>query len=325
MKLSLLTAFSLTLSVSVAQQNTTPSKLADTTHFSPSVLPGKGLSQYDFFYAGENSVLNMYIVKQGKVIWSYTHPGKGEISDAELLPDGTILFAHQYGVTKISADKQVIWNYDAPAGCEIHTAQSIGKNYVVFIQNGKPAKLKVINILTGKTEKEFELPVGNPDNVHGQFRHARLTSAGTIMVAHMDAAKIVEYNVDGKELWSKPFQNPWSALPLKNGNVLVSGGKKTVVELNRKGDTVWEFSSADLPEYVFSNIQVAFRLDNGHTIINNWGGKGNGTIVQAVEVDPNKNIVWALRSWEEPANLGRSTTIQLLNKPAENKTFGYFK
>ena len=35
----------------------------------PSVLPGKGLAQHDFFYAGEAKTQDMYIVRKGKVAW----------------------------------------------------------------------------------------------------------------------------------------------------------------------------------------------------------------------------------------------------------------
>jgi hypothetical protein len=35
--------------------------------------------------------------------------------------------------------------------------------------------------------------------------------------------------------------------------------------------------------------------------------------VQFVEVTPEKKVVWALRSWTDPANLGTSTTIQILD------------
>ena len=35
----------------------------------PSVLPGKGLAQHDFFYAGEAKTEDIYIVRKGKVAW----------------------------------------------------------------------------------------------------------------------------------------------------------------------------------------------------------------------------------------------------------------
>src|ERR1035438_4513198 len=97
----------------------------------------------------------MSIVRGGQVVWSYTHGGRGEISDAVLEPNGNILFAHQFGITEITLDKTVVWNFDAPAQTEIHTAQPIGTNSVWFIQNGNPAKFMVIDKTTGKIEHQF--------------------------------------------------------------------------------------------------------------------------------------------------------------------------
>ena len=88
-----------------------------------------------------------------------------------------------------------------------------------------------------------------------------------------------------------------------------------------QGETVWEWTAADAPGYKFSNTQVATRLANGNTLINNWFSQPvdkmdpSNAPVQAIEVTPDKKIVWALRSWTPPADLGPSTTIQILNKP----------
>src|SRR4051812_1599568 len=65
----------------------------------PVVLAGKGLSEHDFLYAGEAKERRVFIVRGGKVVWSYDDPeGKGEISDAVLLSSGNVLLAHQYAV-----------------------------------------------------------------------------------------------------------------------------------------------------------------------------------------------------------------------------------
>lgn len=307
-------------------------RLANDKSTAPRVLPGKGAKQFDFFYAGEQKARNMYIVRNGKITWSYIDTtGKGEISDAVLMSNGNILFAHQFGVTLIDRNKKVLWNYDAPVGYETHTAQPIGKDHVVFIQNGNPAKLFVMNIKTGKTEKEFVLPVKNPTSVHGQFRHARLTKSGTIMVAHMDMGKVCEYDINGKQLLSIDVPGIWSAEPLDNGNILVAGNKNLVQEINREGKVIWECTAADIPDYKFSSPQIALRLPNGNTMVNNWfnqwGNKmdSNNFPVQAIEITPDKKVVWALREWNAPLNLGPSTTIQLLGKPgviAEKVHFG---
>jgi hypothetical protein len=288
----------------------------------PANLPGKGLAQHDFLYAGEAKTRDIYIIRKGKIAWEYHDPaGKGEISDAVLLSNGNVLYAHQFGITLINHQKKVIWNYDAPAGTEIHTAQPIGFDRVLYVQNGDPAQVVVLNIRTNRIECQFEVPVRDPKKIHGHFRHARLTAAGTLLVAHMDLGKVVEYDVTGKPLWSysmPPGASAWSAERLENGNTLIAGSK-LVREVNSAGTTVWEFTPADVPEYLFNSIQISKRLPNGNTLINSWFNQWSGTAdpatapVQALEVTPDKRVVWALRAWGDPVNLGPSTTIQLLD------------
>ncbi len=303
--------------------------LVDSVPAAPPVLPGKGLAQHDFFYAGEQKRQQMFIVRAGVVVWTYLNPaGKGEISDAVLMSNGNIVFAHQFGVTIINSRKEVVWNYDAPAGTEIHTAQPIGKNRVLFIQNGNPAQLKVVNIGTGSTELEFVLPTGNPSSIHGQFRHARLTDAGTLLVAHLDLKKVSEYDSTGKEVWSVPIESPWSAVRLKNGNTLIATNKKLMREVDSQGQAVWELKLEGVPGYRLSGFQILVRLPNGNTLVNNWVNMWSTTVnganaeVQGLEFTPDKQLVWALREWNDP-NLGPATTIQLLDgSVAEDVHFG---
>jgi len=284
----------------------------------PKVLPGKGIMQHDFFYAGEDKSRKMYIISKGKVIWSYIDTtGKGEISDAVLMANGNVLFAYQFGITLINRNKQVLWNYDTPKGFETHTAQLIGDDHVIFIQNGNPAKVMVMNIHDNTITKEFVIPANS--SVHGQVRHARLTAAGTYLVAHMDLGKICEYDTDGKQLLSINFPGVWSAVPLKNGNFLATNNSNLVKEITRSGEVVWEYKLDQIPGYKIRNPQISVRLNNGNTLINSWVNKwdsksdASNASVQAIEVTPDKKIVWALRSWDDPIALGPSTTIQLLS------------
>lgn len=95
------------------------------------------MAQHDFLYSGESHDRKIFIVQQGKIVWSYDDPGgKGEIGDVVMLSHGNILFSHQYGVTEITREKKVVWNYDAPAAHEVHTAVPIGRDRVLCIQNG---------------------------------------------------------------------------------------------------------------------------------------------------------------------------------------------
>jgi hypothetical protein len=287
----------------------------------PASLIDAQLALHDFFYAGESKRERMFIVRKGHVAWSCTYPGKGEISDAVLLPNGHVLFAHQFALTEIDAQKNVVWNYDAPPNTEIHTFQPYGDDSVLFVENGNPAKAIVMNKRTRAIDHQFNLPVAHPESIHGQFRRARLTSKGTLLVAHMDMGRAAEYDMTGKQLWSVDAPGIWDATPLDNGNVLISGNtSKYVREVNRKGKTVWEFTTADAPEYGLTNFQTATRLPNGNTLINQWFNEWSGPVdlanppVQAIEVTPAKKVVWVLRSWSAPTDLGPATTIQILDK-----------
>jgi hypothetical protein len=152
----------------------------------------------------------------------------------------------------------------------------------------------------------------------------RITPDGTLLIAHMDRGLVIEYTTDGKVLRIIPAPGVWSAEPLANGNVLMTlSGKVHVKEIDRQGNVVWQFGDADAPGYAFSNVQTAQRLANGSTLItfwvNLWSTKPDpaNPSVQAIEVTPDKQIVWALSSWTAPADLGPSTTIQILDEHAK--------
>lgn len=297
------------------------------------MLPGKGLAQHDFLYAGESKRRRAFIIRKGRVAWSYEDPdGRGEISDAVLLSNGNLLLAHQFAVKLISPEKHTLWSLDAPKGSEIHTAMPIGFEHILYVQNGDPALVKVLNIKSGEPKIEFKVPVGNPKGVHGQFRHGRITSQGTLLLAHMDMNKVCEYDASGNQLRSWTVNSPWGVTPLKNGNLLIVE-RSAIRELTPQGDTVSLLTpAADSPNLKFTNLQMAWRLPNGNTLVNNWFNEWSGKLdpsnppIQAVEFSPDKKIVWALRSWDTP-DLGPATTIQILDEPdyPEKVSFGSVK
>ena len=77
--------------------------------YSPPTLPGDGLKQHPFLYAGQwdfrNPVQKMFIVRDGKITWSYEIPTftldasktLQEFSDATLLSNSNIVFARKTG------------------------------------------------------------------------------------------------------------------------------------------------------------------------------------------------------------------------------------
>jgi outer membrane protein assembly factor BamB len=259
----------------------------------------------------------MSIVRGGAVVWTYTVRDGQEFSDCTMLSNSHIVFAHKTGASEITLDKQVVWHYDAPEGTEVHSVQPLGLDRVLVLQNGKAPKAMVIEKANGRVRQELKLTATRPEDPRGQFRRARLTAAGTFLVAHMDTGKVAEYDARGSEIWSVAAPSAWAAVRLPNGNTLISGNQYGYVrEVNARGELVWEVNRNDLPGITLQTVREVTRLANGNTLINNWPGRvaqsGWPSVVQLVEVTRDKKVVWALRDWDA---LGPASSTQLLDEP----------
>jgi len=315
----------------------------------PSPLPGRGLAQHDFLYSGEFDMRfprqTMHLVRGGRVVWNYSIPTRdqnnnlSEFSDMHRLSNGDILFAYKTGWRKISQTGETLHDFQCPREKgpdgreywrECHTAQPLGDDRVLFVLNGVPAKLLVMNLKTGVIEREHTLPTkyeGNTRKVHGQFRNVRMTQAGTYLIAHMDLHRVVEYDRDWREIWSCEAPSVWHSVRLRNGNTLISGNQHAFVrEISPQGAVVWELKDGELPGIKLLGVHEAIRLANGNTVITNWCAGALGVehkelwpqTAQLIEVTPEKKVVWVLSQWSEP-DLGPASCIQLLDEPGRDE------
>ena len=285
----------------------------------PALLPGDGLRHRDFLFTGQLDD-TLIMVRGGKVAWCDRVPGAyGHVQEATVLPSGNLLLAYMGGAKEITPDKRVVWNYTAPKGAEVHTAKAIGRDKVLFVQNGGVTEVLLANKASGTLERLFTVPVGDPGRVHLQTRRAVLTDAGTLLLARTDLGRVSEFDQGGREVWSAAVARPWSVQRLANGHTLVCSFEMFIRELDARGASVWEITPSDFPGYLMPKWCVATRLANGNTLVaNNTPAPGPGdeslAPIQAFEVSPDKRIVWALRSWKEPA-LGPGWIIQYLDEP----------
>jgi hypothetical protein len=280
----------------------------------PRGLPGDGMAQHPMLFIGEgyNRIL---LVKDGKIVWSYSTGAGWEYDDVWMLSNGNILFTRMQYVAEVTPEKKVVWRYDAPPGTEIHTCQPIGLNKVMFVLNGLPPKLMVVNIKTNKVELQHALPavsLTDPKLVHAQFRRARYTAEGTYLVSFLEMNKVIEYDRHFKPIWEYDIQSPWAAIRLRNGNTLITDEHDILTrEVNPMKETSGELRPGDLPAaYRYLNAQSATRLANGNTIICSRGGDVKGP--QLVELTPDKKVVWVLWDW---ADFGPATAVQVLDEP----------
>jgi hypothetical protein len=287
----------------------------------PLNLPGHGLAEHPMLYIGEGYD-KILLVRDGNVIWTYSTGKSYEYDDVWMLSNGNVLFSRMQYVAEVTPEKKVVWHYDChnesdADHTEIHCCQPIGLDKVLFVVNGTPPKLMVVNTQTGAVEVDHALPFvppNKPGNVHGQFRRVRMTAAGTYLVPFMSMGQVVEYDQNFNEVWSYKINTPWAALRLKNGNTLITDERDHLTrEVNSRGETVWEFNNDELPDAYRLNPgpQSCTRLANGNTIFCSRGSS-RGNTPQLVEVTPDKRVVWVLQDWK---TLGPATAVQILDEP----------
>jgi hypothetical protein len=283
--------------------------------------PATALAQHPMLYVGEN-YSKMFLVNNGKVIWTYqTGKGYEYRRCVDAFQRQHPVHSHAVRHRNHAGKKSGVALYDCSvlAGTnhtEVHTCQPIGLDKVMFVLNGLPPRLMIVNIKTGVVEVNHELPYHqayNPNYIHGQFRRARITAQGTYLVSYLNESNVVEYDKDYNKVWSYSIRSPWAALRLKNGNTLITDEHDSLTrEVNPKGETVWECKNADLPaaDRLVSAPQSCTRLANGNTIFCSRGGSGKGP--QLVEVTPDKKVVWVLQDWKD---LGDASAVQILDDP----------
>ncbi len=289
-----------------------------TNGITPPNLPGDGLAQHPMLYIGEG-YNTIYLVNQGKIIWTYSTGPGNELDDVWMLSNGNILFSRMQYVAEITPEKKEIWRYTAPTNTEIHCCCPIGRDKVLFIQNGLPPHLMVVSIKTGATEVNHVVPcrsMTDHKTIHPQYRRVRYTANGHYLLAALGMGTngvVIEYDKDFNIVWSYKIHSPWTAIRLKNGNTLITDEiDKLTREVDSAGETVWEYSSTNLPpEYAMRTTpQTCTRLANGNTILCSRERNGNGP--QLVEVTPDKKVVWVLQDWKD---LGPATAVQVLDDP----------
>src|SRR5688572_16775498 len=115
-----------------------------------------GLDRHDALYCGEWQLTNpgetIYLVRGGKVVWSHAIDDKDELGDCTMTSAGNVVFSRKsFGAQEIEPDLtagtggKIVWEYQEDPATEVHTAQPIGPDKVLVMQNGTPAKLLLIN------------------------------------------------------------------------------------------------------------------------------------------------------------------------------------
>ncbi len=255
---------------------------------------------HSFFIAGPQ--FTGIIGEAGEVIWNSKKAGA---RDGYILKNGHILICWGDEVREYNRKKEVILSYKkTEESMELGTAVRLSNGNTMITESGYKPRIVEIN-KKGKVVKSIPLKP-ETDNIHMQTRMARKLKNGNYLVPHLLAFAVKEYQPDGTivKTFSTDYEKfggrkaetwPFTAIRLKNGNTLVTltHGNR-VVELNSKGQIIWEINNALYDEDPLVDPCGAQRLPNGNTVIASYGAQKG---IKIFEVDLNKNIVWTYNNF----------------------------
>ena len=242
-------------------------------------------------YKGDRVVI---ISTNGEIEWEY--PAKTP-QDCWLLPNGNVLFSRINGAAEVTMDKREVWAYFAPTNAQVHSCQPL-PNGNVLVGEGVTSRIVQVNRV-GQVVKVLPIK-SKPEHLAHQMRGVRRTADGHYWICLMDEKKIVELAPDGSLLREISCDgHPLECVKLPDGHLLVTMGEPAhVVEWDEHLKVIWEITADELPGNPLRLPVGIQRLPNGNTVIGNYldyhGTQLEGTQPMAVEVTPDKQVVWEL-------------------------------
>jgi HEAT repeat protein len=152
--------------------------------------------------------------------------------EARRLPNGDTLITTRSRVFEVDRNDKEVWSANNTGGRVILSACRLpGGQIGICYQTGELERQD----RSGKVLASFQ--VGRIFRPTGS--HIQGLPNGHILVPLYYDSKVVEYDGNGREVWSVDFARPASAQRLPNGRTLVAGyGSNVIVELDRNGREV---------------------------------------------------------------------------------------
>ena len=217
----------------------------------------------------------------------------GNNADAWYLENGHFLFADGK-VTEVDKDGKIVWQYkpDSPRGDAAMACQRLANGNTVVGENGTSQVTEVDK--NGKVVFTLKIKAQIKKEEHQVMRMCRKLANGNYLVCHSGDRFVREYQPDATVVFEYKCKSlAFAAVRLPNGNTMISSLDQ-VEEVSPKGEVVWDFKKADLPELMIRNMTGIHVLKNGNMVIGNYSaydkeGKGVGMF----EITREKKLVWS--------------------------------
>jgi hypothetical protein len=252
----------------------------------------------DYVLPGYDSKQVVRYSRDGNCTWVYDK--RLHAIDATPLNDNKILVAYlpseftdnKGGVRIIDKNGRAIFDYSLKD--EVMSCLPLDNGNILFVEchSGRISELN----LDGKIVHSFDVKAKGMG--HRTVRMIRMTPQNTILAGECYSNILREYTREGKLIREFPLEMAYGGYRLENGNTLITGySPGRVIEVDKKGNIVWEVSVKELPEDMkIAHFVEAIRLDNGNTLIRTSPAYYNKDVVMLFEVTPDKKVVWKIRN-----------------------------
>jgi hypothetical protein len=259
------------------------------------------LAEVHVYSMDHNTGKLIKIRQDGTLLWDCPN-NNGH--DVQLLPNGNVLIVTGK-VQEIAPDKRVVWELGAPTVLNAESAQRLPNGNTVVADNGRMCVIEVDR--KGKEVWRYNVP-----NRHRRprptMRQMRRLENGNTLICASTEDEVLEVNRKGKIVWRYALPFPYLATRLENGNTLISSGAGYgspqgfyLVEVDRDGNTVWQYGGPDcLPDQKLNWPSGFVRTANGETYIS----EALAGVIRVVGYD--KKTVRVIRS---PAMLHPCTLV----------------
>jgi HEAT repeat protein len=169
----------------------------------------------------------------GKVIWSKQVAQPNSI---QRLPNGNTFVTCPNQLVEFDTHQRQVFSYQRPT-YDIRAGQKLRSGEAVFVTaTGDCIRVDA----KGKEVKSFKVL-----SMASAIGGIEVLPNNHVLVTHRTG--VAEYDgTGGNPVWQATFSRPTSVQRLPNGNTLVASGNAatpSVVELDRKGQTVWEYKA----------------------------------------------------------------------------------
>ncbi len=160
---------------------------------------------------------------------------------AQRFADGHRFIATRNQVLELDKDGKEIYVHTLP-GQILMGAQKLRNGHI-----GCLTSAGVFVLLDPKGKEVRRLQVGSVNFGSG----FAVLANGNVLVPEYRANQVVEWDAQGKKVWSVAVPSPQAAVRLANGNTLIaSAGQRRVLEVDPAGRRVWEYALAVTPARV---------------------------------------------------------------------------